>query len=143
MDTAAPSTIDRTPIARGFVLGLYGAVVAILAWWLIDELATQRLQRFAVAAPAIVPLLEIALVAVIGTAALLSSRIALATAAIMAVGIVLGGYGSRTPLVTLPSDDLQFTLLRGAYEPAIWALGGVWLLLAVSRFFRIPYLPHR
>ena len=138
MDTPLQGSSSRTTSwARGIFSGVYGAILAGVAWWLIDDLATERFQRLNRAEPAEVPLIGIALVAVIATAALLPSRIALlAAVAVTTLGIVLGGYGSGSALVPLPNDDVQFTLLRGAHEPAIWALVAVWLTIAVSRFRR-------
>ena len=135
MDVAprSSSTLRRT----SFVV--YGIVVSAGVWWLIDELANQRSQKLDRGESALVPLIGLTVVAVIATAALLVSPWAgLAAATTTALGIVLGGYGARSPLVTLPNDDLQFTLLRGAYEPGMWILGALWAVIAVLRFRATP-----
>lgn len=135
MDVSAdPSEAHIGSTIQRLLLVLYGIGIAAGSWWLIDDLATDRFLALNIAESAVVSLIGIALVTVIATVALLLSSTALiAAAGAMVLGIVLGGYGSRAPLVTLPSDDLQFTLLRGAYEPAIWILGAVWAVLAIAR----------
>ena len=122
------STLRRASVV------LYGIVVSVGVWWLTDELANQRFQRLDRAESALVPLIALTVVAAIATAALYASPLAaISAAATTGLGIVLGGYGARGPLVTLPSDELQFTLLRGAYEPTIWVLGAVWAVIAILR----------
>lgn len=135
MDQPEAATNDTSPpTIRAALLVLHGILVASVSWWLIDDLATERLQALNIGVSALVPLIGIALVAAIATVALLLSPIALISAAASTIlGLVLGGSGSLSPLVTLPSDDLQFTLLRGAHEPAIWVLAALWLTLGVAR----------
>ena len=59
----------------------------------------------------------------------------LAAGIAMALGIVAGGYGRLTALVRLGNDELDFTILRGAHNPAIWILGGVWLATGIRSLF--------
>lgn len=118
---------------RQIFFAVYGIAIATVSWWLIDNLATRRLQDLNIRDTAVLPLIGIGFVALAATAALLRSPTALLAAAVMTgVGIVLGGYGSRPPLVSLPNDDLGFTLVRGASEPAVWTLGVVWATFGLS-----------
>lgn len=135
MDTSTALGKQRpSPITRRYLFVAYGIAIAAGSWWLIEELLNQRFLDLGRAESALVPLIGLTLVALVATIALLPSPIALlAASATTAAGIVLGGYGSRSPLVTLPNNDLQFTLLRGAYEPGIWILGVLWAIIAFTR----------
>lgn len=119
-----------------------GVVIAMSAWWLIERFTNEAAVRLARGvgpdSGSITHLLLItALVGAAATWVLTRSKIMLAAAtATFAVLVILGGYGYRTPLVTLPSVEIHFTLLRGSYTSPMWVLLGAWTALLVHKPLR-------
>lgn len=122
-------------LGRKLAFALYGAFIAAITWWMVDEVTNELLRQQTLGVSARASLAKVALVAIIATVALLISHVAQASAALVtALGVVLGGAGSGSLGPTFLADDARLTLLRGATEPAIWALASVWLVMAVARW---------
>lgn len=136
---------DEPGIHLGRKLGfaLYGAFIAVITWWMVDEVTIELLRQQTLGVSARASLVKLALVAIIATVALMISYVAQASAALVtAVGVVLGGAGGGSLGLAFLADDARLTLFRGATEPAIWALASVWLVMAVARWPRSRAFPN-
>ena len=134
----------RRPSLFNMIAMLLGAGVALIAWWLLDDVASDVTQRFARAERFLGPLVQLGLISAIATLLLIRSRVALLTAVVVnIVLIILGGYGSGKALITIGDNDLQFTLLRGAHSPVTFVLTAAWIAIAIGRTSRFASLGRR
>lgn len=130
MATLAGAPRSMTPAFWVTVQAAAGGIWAALAWWLSDLLVQEHDERMAIfvhGAGGVLIMLGLMGIGLVSLGVVLWSRAAgLAGGAVLIAGLILGGYGSGTPLLS-SEGDLGFIILRGAHEPAIYMLLGAWI----------------